>query len=37
MSRVNFLDFSANKKFRKPFHYEREGGFPPSIGPMLRW
>ena len=37
MSRVHFLDFSADKKIRKPFHYEREGGFSLPIGPMLRW
>ena len=27
MNRVNSLDFSANRKIRKPFHYERERGF----------
>ena len=27
MNRVNSLDFSANKKLRKPFHYELERGF----------
>ena len=32
-SRVKSLDFSANRKLRKLFHYECEHGFLPLTGP----
>ena len=39
MSRVNSLNFSANRKIRKPFHYGRERGFSapyrPNASPKL--
>ena len=33
MSTVIFLDFSANRKNRRTFHYERVRGFPTPIEP----